>query len=195
MMTPPTNTLRYWPSQRSATTPPRIAATQPLLPQLDVEAVLLLQGAALRGGEVVERGEQLGDRLAQRLHLKAGVARAHVLEDALLGARGDDRLRAPLDEHVSPALGATIFFDGHQPEDRVRAPVLAVPEKDHAIALDVHGASGTSSVLRRPVPVPLPQRVADGGPQTTERAHRLRRARTSWRTTRSIFPSIRTRTS
>src|SRR2546426_8029683 len=51
-----------------------------------------------------------------RSRLEAGVGRAHVFEDTLLGARGDDRLRAPFHEHVGPALGPTILLDRHQPE-------------------------------------------------------------------------------
>src|SRR5205814_2016463 len=111
MMTPPTSTLRYCPSQRSATTPPTIAASQTLLPRRDVEVVLLLQRTAQHRRELVERGDQLRDRFAQRLYLKARIARPHVLEDALLGARRDDRLRATLHEHVGPAFGPALLFD------------------------------------------------------------------------------------
>src|SRR5438094_607406 len=174
MMTPPTNTLRYCPRKRSAMKPPRIGVSHT---------------------ELVQRGEQLGNRFARGLRLEAGVGRAHVFEDALLGARGDDRLRAPFHEHVGPALGPTILLDRHQPEDGVRAPVLAVSQKDHPVALDFHGASGASSVARRAVTVPVDQGCADAGPETPQPAHGLRRFRMSSSATRSIFPSIRTRTS
>src|SRR5205807_1778350 len=83
----------------------------PMLPLLGVEVVLLLQRAAQPRRELVERGEQLGDRLAQPLYLKPRVARSHVLEDALLGARRDDRLCATLHEHVGAAFGPTLLLD------------------------------------------------------------------------------------
>src|SRR5207249_7737733 len=66
------------------------------------------------------------------------------------GPRRDDRLGTPLHEDVGPPLGPALLFDRHQPDDRVRAPVFAVAEKDHAVALDFHGASGASSIARRP---------------------------------------------
>src|SRR5207245_9255736 len=69
-----------------------------------------------------------------------------VLEDALLGARRDDRLGASLHEHVGPALGAALLLNRHQPDDAVRAPVLAIAEKHHPVTLDVHGASGAPPV-------------------------------------------------
>src|SRR5207253_11361249 len=143
----------------------------PLLPRLEVKMVLLLQRTAQHRRELVERGQELGDRFAQRLYVKPRVARPHVLEDALLGARRDDRLRATLHEHVGPAFGATLLFNRHQAEYDVGAPVLAVAEKDHAVALDFHGASGTSSVACGAFPVPLDQGRTDAGPPATERAH------------------------
>src|SRR6266511_5568765 len=167
---------------------------QPPLPQLDVEVVLALQGAPRRRRQLMPRREQLGDRLPERLRLEAPLGGAHVLEDALLGARRDDRLRAPLDEDVGPPLRAPLLLDRHQSDDRVGAPVLAVAEKDHPVALDVHGASGASSVVCPPRPAVL-YAPAKPGAQPTERAHGFRRFRMSSRTTRSIFPSIRTRTS
>src|SRR5439155_4015147 len=66
---------------------------QPLLPLLHVEVVLVLKRPPEDRRKFVERGEQLRDGFPQRLDLEATLGRAHVFEDALLGARGDDRLR------------------------------------------------------------------------------------------------------
>src|SRR5205823_6021523 len=117
-----------------------------LLPLLDVEVLFVLQDPAQHGRKLVERREQLGDRFPQRLHLKAALARPHVFEDALLGARRDDRLDATLHEHAGAPLRPALLLDGHQPDDGIRAPILAVPEKHHAVALDIHRASGAPPV-------------------------------------------------
>src|SRR2546427_5686031 len=53
---------------------------QPLLPLFDVEVMLVEEGAPQHGGELVERGEQLRDRLPQRLHLEPALRGSHVLE-------------------------------------------------------------------------------------------------------------------
>src|SRR6266516_6667732 len=111
---------------------------QPLLPFLDVEVVLVEQRAPQDGRELVERGEQLGDRLTEGLDLEGLVRRPHVLEDALLGARGDDRLRVPVDENVGPPSRAPVLLDGHQADDGVGAPVLAVPQEHHPVPPDIH---------------------------------------------------------
>src|SRR2546426_3837495 len=67
-------------------------------------------------------------------------------------------LRAPLYEDVGPPLGTALVLDRHQSDDAVGAPVLAVAEKDHAVALDVHAASGAPPI-RAAWPGP---RSADG---------------------------------
>src|SRR6267143_518486 len=64
--------------------------------------------------------------------------RAQVLEEALLGPQGDDRPRTSLDEDVGALSGAPAFFDGHQTENPVRAPILAVPQEYHAAPLHIH---------------------------------------------------------
>src|SRR5947208_1084181 len=110
MMLPPNSTLRYCPRNRSATMPPKIAAAQALLPLLHVEMMLVQQGPPQHGRELVERGEQLGHGLAQRLRLEAAFGGAHVLQDALLGARRDDRLAASLHEHVGAAPGPALLL-------------------------------------------------------------------------------------
>src|SRR5256885_11041019 len=94
--------------------------------------------------------------------------RAHVLEDALLGARGDDWLRAPLYEDVGPPLGTALVLDRHQSDDAVGAPVLAVAEKDHAVALDVHAASGAPPVRAA---WPGPKGVTEPGQYAADHAH------------------------
>src|SRR5712692_1129898 len=166
--------------------------SEPLLPLLHVEVMLVLQRAAQDRRELVEGGEQFRDRLAQRLRLEPGFARAHVLEDRLLAAGGDDRLGATRDKHVGAALRAAVLLDRHQADDGIRTPVLAVPEKDHPIALDFHGASGPSPAVGRPR---FARRQPEERQQTPDRAQRCRRLRMSSSATVSILPSIRTRTS
>src|SRR5260370_41905079 len=70
------------------------------LPLLHVEMVLVLQRAPQYRRELAQRFQQLPRGLAQGLRLEAVAARAHILEDALLGARCHDRLRAALPEHI-----------------------------------------------------------------------------------------------
>src|ERR1700704_6690934 len=111
---------------------------KPPFPFLDVEVMLVLKGPPEHRRELVERLEQLACRLPQRLELEARIGRPHVLENALLGARGHDRLLASLDEDVGALSGPPAFFDGHQTEDSVRAPILAVPEEYHAPPLHIH---------------------------------------------------------
>src|SRR5258708_4774937 len=103
----------------------------PVLPLLDVEVVFVLQRAPEYRREFVERLEQLAGRLAQRLLLEAVIARAHVLEDRLLGARGDNRLRLTLDEHVGPLSRSSSLLDGRQAENAIRAPDLPLAQEDH----------------------------------------------------------------
>src|SRR5690349_11157511 len=111
---------------------------EPPLPLLDVEMVLVLQRAPEYRREFVERLEQLAGRLPQPFELEAPIGRAHVLEDALLGARGHDRLRLPFDEDVGALSRSAPLVDRRQTKNAIRAPVLAVAEKDHAASLDVH---------------------------------------------------------
>src|SRR5439155_10657750 len=108
------------------------------------------------------------DGFPQRLDLEATLGRAHLFEDALLGARGDDRLRAALHEVVGAPLGAALLLDRHQADDRVGAPVLAVAEKDHAVALDVHAASGAPPVRAA---WPGPEGVTEPGQHASDHAH------------------------
>src|SRR5207245_10985831 len=124
--------------------------------------------------------EPLRDRFAQRLRLEAALRRAHVLEDALLGARRHDRLPAALHEHVRAPLGTAVLLDRHESDDTVRAPVFAVSQEHHAVTLDIHAASGAP-----------PVRAARSGPEgiteprqhTTDPAHGLRRSKMSLTTT------------
>ena len=89
----------------------------------------------------MERLQLLDDRRAQRFELEAVVGRTQVREDRVLGARGDDRLRAVLDEHVGAPPGPAVVFDRHQSDDAVRAPVLPVAEEHHTAGFDVHETS------------------------------------------------------
>src|SRR2546428_5620264 len=118
------------------------------LPFLHVEMVLVLQRPTQDRRELVKCLQQLSGRLPQRLGLEAIVARAHVLEDALFGARRHDRVGAALDEDVGALAGPATLLDRHQPEDPVGTPILPIAQKDHAVALDVHGAS-TRAVSRQ----------------------------------------------
>src|SRR5437773_2573591 len=93
--------------------------------------------------ELVERLQLLDDRRPQRLELEAVVGRPQVREDRVFGTRGDDRLGTVLDEHVGAPAGAAVLPNRHQPDDAVRAPVLAVAEKHHAAGFDVHGNSNS----------------------------------------------------
>src|ERR1043166_2897469 len=153
---------------------------QALLPAVDVEMVLVQEGPPRSGGKFVERREQVGDRLPQRLGLEAALAGPHVLEDALLGAGRDDRLRASLDEDVGGTLGAAGVLDRGQAGDSPPPPVLAVAEKDHAVALDLHGASRPSPAVHCPW---VPVRVAEPGHHPLDDAHWLRRAKMASSTT------------
>src|SRR5438552_2196996 len=112
---------------------------EPSLPLLDVEVVFVLQRAPQDRREFVERLEQLAGGLAQRLLLEAVIARAHVLEDRLLGARGDNRLRLALDEYVGALPRAASLLDRRQADNAIRAPVLSVAEEDHPASLYIHG--------------------------------------------------------
>src|SRR3989442_789066 len=114
MTIPPKSTLRYAPSMRSATRPART------------------------GRDLGKGGDHLAPPFAPPLDRKARARRPLALEVPLCGARGDERLSPPRHEDVGAAAGAALVLDGHQPHDGVRAPVLAVAEEYHPIALDFH---------------------------------------------------------
>src|SRR5581483_3498181 len=84
------------------------------------------------------------------LNAKGLIAGAHVFENRLFGARSDDRLRTAIDEHVGAAPWATIVLDRHEAKDRVGAPILSVPERDHATTLDVHSTANASDACEYP---------------------------------------------
>src|SRR5439155_1464009 len=75
-------------------------------------------------------------------------------------------------EHVGPPLRPALLLDRHQPDDGVRAPVLAVPEKHHAVALDIHRASRAPPVGG---PWPRTERHAEPLPHPADHAHGRRR--------------------
>src|SRR5258708_9349799 len=104
---------------------------EPSCPALDVEVVRVLPRAAQHRRELVKRLEQLAGRLAQRFLLEAVVARTHVLEDRLLGARSDDRLALPPDEDVGALTRSAPLLDRCQTENPLLAPVFSVTHEDH----------------------------------------------------------------
>src|SRR5258708_39026927 len=124
-----------------------------LFPFFDVEMMFVLQRPAQHGREFVKRFQQLGGGGPQRFRLPAR-ARAHVGEDRLLGARGDDGLRAALDIYIGAFPGAPLVVDRHQTDDLVGAPELAVAEKHHPLWLDVHVTAFSSRAVAgcRPTP-------------------------------------------
>src|SRR5204862_6897687 len=90
--------------------------TEASFPLLDVELVLVLERPAQHRREFVERLEQLARRLAQPLLLEAVVGRPHVLENRLLGPRGDARLPLSVDEDIGALSRTAPLLDRPQTE-------------------------------------------------------------------------------
>src|SRR5258708_29119842 len=108
--------------------------------------MFVLQRPAQHRREFVKRFQQLGGGGPQRFRLPAR-ARAHVREDRLLGARGDDRLAAALDIYIGALAGAALVVDRHPTDDLVGAPELAVAEQHPPLWLAGHVTAFSSRAV------------------------------------------------
>src|SRR5258706_16485141 len=106
--------------------PQRVGAQY--LPFLQVEVMLVVQRPPQYRREFVERLEQFAGGLPQPFELEAPIGGTHVLEDALLRARGHNRLGLPLDEDVGALPRPAPLVDPRQTPNAIRAPVLSEAE-------------------------------------------------------------------